>query len=265
MPRPKRETFDPLRSITRLAVGGLLLSYDELQRQMRIWEQETDQHLAAQRRQPSRSKRSNGTAARGGGPAALPTASPTASAQRGIAAQPGETLADVARYALIGLLFETQQHLTPRTRDLQQIDQFASSLIAPLLDVLEQHQLLAPVRAQFRVLVGRGEVEAARWVERGRAEEARSRQLVKVAARMSTETTIHQVVNNNEVRELVQEQGAGIADEVVTEVREHAVSADAFIEGLVRVLLKRRPRAALPLPPRAVRDQAAPSVHPPES
>jgi hypothetical protein len=53
---------------------------------------------------------------------------------------------------------------------------------------------------------------------------------------------------NPEVQELVQTQSIGLAEEVVEEVRERTVSADNFVEGIVRAVLRRPSRSQLPYP-----------------
>jgi dihydroneopterin aldolase len=61
---------------------------------------------------------------------------------------------------------------------------------------------------------------------------------------------------NEEVQELVQSQSAGLIDEVIEEARERTVSADNFLEAVVRSVLRRPPRWELPEPPQEVKQQA---------
>jgi 16S rRNA A1518/A1519 N6-dimethyltransferase RsmA/KsgA/DIM1 with predicted DNA glycosylase/AP lyase activity len=67
---------------------------------------------------------------------------------------------------------------------------------------------------------------------------------------------IDYLTTNPEVQELVQLQSTSLATEVVEEVRERSVSADTFLEGIARSLLRRVPRAFLPEPPPEVRSAA---------
>lgn len=89
----------------------------------------------------------------------------------------------------------------------------------------------------------------ARWVEVGRAEEARSRALARVAFDKTVDQYIEYLTTNPEVQELVQTQSTGLANEVIEEVRERTVSADSLLEGMARSFLRRLPRRALPPPP----------------
>jgi uncharacterized RDD family membrane protein YckC len=87
--------------------------------------------------------------------------------------------------------------------------------------------------------VERGETELERWVERGRAEEERSRALLQTALIQTVDTSMDHVVENPKVQELVEEQSTGVAEEVAEELRERAVSLDMLVERLVERTLRR--------------------------
>jgi hypothetical protein len=59
-----------------------------------------------------------------------------------------------------------------------------------------------------------------------------------------------------EVQDLITGQTTGLAGEVLDEVRERTVSGDSFLEGIVRAVLRKTPRAELPPPPLEVRQSA---------
>ena len=61
---------------------------------------------------------------------------------------------------------------------------------------------------------------------------------------------------------MVQTQSIGLAEEVVEEVRERTVSADNFVEGVVRAVLRRPSRSELPYPPEELRLRAIPTHSP---
>lgn len=223
----------PIRSLTRLAVGGLLLASDNLQRQMRIWEQETTQIV------PEQSDASEETTNKG---RAAQSLSPS--------------LEDIGRYALIGLIFETQNRIAAAHQGVQQADQTLGKLVAPLIETVQNTPALTPVREQFETMMARGEAEVYRWVTLGRTEEEYSREYVQTAFQISVETSIHEVVQHPEVHELVQQQSAGLVNEIVEEVRERAVSIDTFSEQLIRRWFGLTPRDELPEPPDSVREHA---------
>jgi hypothetical protein len=236
---PQQEPdFQPLRSLTRLAVGGLLMVQEELTYHMRHWEQEANRQRAEQRQQTLPAADDDDAEA---STPALPPALP-----------PAETPAEQVRFALVGLLFETQERLSPSQRTPGPLDKLAASL----LQTIDTNPALDPVRQQMNRLVERGESEVNRWVARGRSEEMHSRQYVDTALQRSFESSIHGVVQHAEVREMIHEHSAGLADELVEEVREHAVSTDDYLERIVRKYLKRKPREELPEPPEEVRRRA---------
>jgi hypothetical protein len=120
----------------------------------------------------------------------------------------------------------------------------------------------APVHRSYKDWVERGEREVERWISLGKEEEKHSRLLAEIAFDKTVDTYIEYLTNNPEVKELVQSQSTGLATEVIEEVRERTVSADTFLEGLARSLLRREPRSHLPVPPANVRLNAASFRHP---
>ncbi len=230
---------NPFHSLTRLAIGGFLLANDELQRQMRVWEQETARLLD----EAQRSRTSTPLTRHNERPLALPP-------------PPAGTSPDDVRYALIGLLFETQARLAPRQRAQRQ-DTPIDVLAEQLTHAAHTSHALAPLVQQLETLANRGEAEVQRWIEIGRSEERYSRELVQTAARSTVQTSIHEVVQNPEVHELVQQQGAGLRDEIIEELRERAVTLDTLAERFTRRLFARPQRETLPEPPEEVRAHAA--------
>jgi hypothetical protein len=237
MPQQNKD-FQPLRSFSRLALGGLLMMQQELTDQMRRWEQEASRQRTEQRQH---------TFPTGGGDSVE-----TDAAARPVLPAPADTPAEQVRYALVGLLFETQERVAQAQRNPGPLDK----LTASLLQTIDTNPALEPLRRQMDTLVARGETEVNRWIARGRSEEMYSRQFVDTALQRSFESSIHGVVQHAEVREMIHEQGAGLADELVEEVREHAISTDDYLERLVRKYLKRTPRENLPEPPESVRLRA---------
>jgi dihydroneopterin aldolase len=77
-----------------------------------------------------------------------------------------------------------------------------------------------------------------------------------VALTERVDKAIDYLTANEEVQELVQSQSAGLIDEVIEEARERTVSADNFLEAVVRSVLRRPPRWELPEPPQEVKQQA---------
>jgi uncharacterized RDD family membrane protein YckC len=150
-----------------------------------------------------------------------------------------------ARQALVGMVFDTGERAAQRGgAALGQARRRARVITGPTARWAGRSRLLAPARRRYEALVERVEAQVERWVERGRAEEARSRSLVETALMQTMDTTIDQITESPKVQELVEEQGTGLAQEVVEELRERAVSLDMLIERLVGRILRRPPRLA---------------------
>lgn len=214
-----------LQSLTRLAIGGAEVSAIELMRRLRQWELQASELLHANL------------------PAGAVDSHPAAAEVQ-------------ARYALIGLVFELQDHAHRQwgviSRLQRRLLRWLGAALQPILD----SPLAAPSRRQIDRLAARGQQEVQRWIERGRSEEQRSRALASLAFDETIDAFLEYLTQNPEVKDLVQSQSTGLANEVLEEARERAVSADHFLESLARSLLRRVPRNRLPEPPPELRQRA---------
>jgi len=77
-----------------------------------------------------------------------------------------------------------------------------------------------------------------------------------VAINETVDDTIGSFADNPEIQQLITTQTTGLVEEIVEEVRERTVGADLFLEGIVRMILRRKPRYQLPSPPLAVQNRA---------
>jgi hypothetical protein len=116
--------------------------------------------------------------------------------------------------------------------------------------------MLSPFRRNFESLVQRGQDEVDRWIVIGRTEESNSRLLAQTAIIESVDEGVEYFAANPEVQNLVQTQSISLAGELITEVRERSVSADTFLEGLVRMMFRKSPRSELPPPPPQIQAEA---------
>jgi hypothetical protein len=125
-------------------------------------------------------------------------------------------------------------------------------------------RVFSPVRVPFESLVERGQAQVNYWRELGRAEEAFSRALAQDTAEQLIDTTVDTVGSDPRIQgivlDIIQQQGMGIADEAVEEVRERTVSGDMLLERPVRSVLRRRPRESLPAPTEMIRNLPKPSA-----
>jgi hypothetical protein len=220
---------DILRSLTRILVGGALLSWDELLAHLRLWEIRM-QYIRARQQM-----------ARAGTPDLRRLATPPSSQ--------ADSTAETMRYALIGLLFESQNRFRKRTAEaLGLADKTTGAFWKPLRDWMERSRLARPARSRLDSLIERGEMVVDQWVQEGREEEEHSRQLATVAAQETFSTSMDQLGRAPALQDLVRQQSAGLTKDVLDEVRERTVSADTVVEHVARSLLRRAPRTSLPAP-----------------
>jgi hypothetical protein len=249
-----------LRRVTRLVIGGALNGLDGLRRKMEVWEAKETAQAAetgqpASQAEPGLQEQPEGRAALEARPPALPA--------------PGqvEERRDKVRLAMIGLVFSTGQGagrvLRLAGRATRLAGNLADDVISPVARPVVNSRLFSPIHRRLDSWAARGEAEVEGWIDLGRQEEQASRSLAEAAMHERIENAIDYLTANEEVQELVQSQSAGLVDSVVVEARERTVSADNFLEALVRSVLHRTPRWELPSPPPEVRHQATPPRHHP--
>jgi hypothetical protein len=156
------------------------------------------------------------------------------------------------RQVLVGFALDTQSRLSRTARAILRRGDQVTGGVGRALDPVFSSTALSPVRGPFASLVERGQAQVNYWRALGRAEEAHSRALAQDTAEQLIDITVDTVASDPRVREIAQDiisqQGMGMAEEAVEEVRERTVSSDMLLERPVRSLLRRRPRESLPAP-----------------
>jgi hypothetical protein len=228
-----------LRSLTRLVIGGALAGYDGLKNRLSLMESELDNEVIDIIETP----------------AASDDFTHDNSADIQIKE---ETHTDHLRYAMIGLIFNTQDALRKRIDSVDHLSIRAGKRLDKLASPMYGSRLFAPLRNRVDKLAKRGEEEVNRWIEVGRKEEKRSRDLANKALTEQVDNSIQYLTSNPEVQELVQSQSVGLIGEIVEETRERTVSADYFLEAWARTLLRRPMRSELPEPPPDLKTRALP-------
>jgi hypothetical protein len=238
--------FKPLRSLTRLVVGGAILGAEELMNRLEDWEQEIEQEPVDTI------------------PAEM-VVYDVVDESVSVEINGFQTLVDSikTRHVLVGLLFDSQNKLEQRLKSLRRFERSASRRLFAPIKPLGKSRLGQRFTARFEDLVRRGESEIARLAEIGKVEEYRSRKLALTATTETVDDSIDYLTDNEELQELITMQGVGIAGEALEEVRERTVSADDFFESVVRSLLRRTPRRQLETPSREVRLRSV-RIRPPE-
>jgi hypothetical protein len=165
------------------------------------------------------------------------------------------------RHAVVGLVFSARHALLRGVKRLDRLQQRIGWRIAEAARPVNRLPLMRPFQQRFDDLLQRGEREVDLLMRLGERESEISRALAQTALHEQVEESIEYLAEHPEVKELVQLQSTGLADEAVEEIRERSVSADNFVEGLVRYMLRLLPRQEIPPPPQEVRERAE-KLHP---
>jgi hypothetical protein len=215
-----------LRSLTRLVIGGVMVGLDSLLTNLDAWERQLEEQESQK---------------------IVAVDAPQAA---------GEEQTPRLEHALVGLVFEAQDTLLAGMEKADRLSQAVIRLNSFWLKPLQRSWPVRTLAHQMDRLTERGETEVKRWAERGRVEVEQSRRLAETAVSETVESGIESLTTNPEVRDLVQTQSTGLANEVLEEIRERTVSADNFLEGIARRVLKRTPRPELPEPSEQVLERA---------
>ncbi len=160
------------------------------------------------------------------------------------------------RHTVIGVIFEGEEKLEQGLTSLKRSGDIVNRAAVPILKPLQKIGKIFPGQKGFDQLVQRGQSKVDRWENRGREEETKSRQLAQEAATSTVDQSILYMAENKAITELIQTQGMSLAEQILELVRSDAVSADYFFEGLVRYVLRRKPRYLMPPPDLKVQEQA---------
>ena len=203
---PDAEPFDPLDSLTRIAIGEVVEGAIELVGYLQQWEA------------PAREEAQTED-------------------------QSDETIDDMVGYAIVGLLFVSQRRVR---RYLPMMLRFAgrtTRLVRSAIRPFVYNPLTAPLRRRGPDIRGHAEGEVERWIAIGRRELPVSRILARHVTADIIDDFIARLAENPEVEILVQQQSAGLVSQVTDGLREQTVTADTAVERIARTLLRRPPRA----------------------
>ena len=235
-----------LRTLTRLVIGGLALGMDELSNRMSEW----DAVASGKPLDPQPPQVEYETHEFTQQPPSLQSGK-----------SKGETTGQLTRYALIGFVFTAENRIRSGFSVLGRLGNRLGRAAEPIAKPINESPALSSARKRYNKLANRGQAQVAQWIDLGRDEEMRSRQLVQVALNETVDTSIEYLAENAEIQELIQSQGTGLANEVIEEIRERTVSADTLFENVLRSILRLKPRSEIPGPPLEARLRAL-SLHP---
>ena len=170
-----------------------------------------------------------------------------------------ESKSDRIRFAVIGMIFDSQEALRKGADLIDKMSRRTASVIDRFTGPVYGSRIFSPFRNSLDKLAQRGQAEVDRWIDIGRKEEKRSRELTYTALSEQVDNSIQYLTSNSEVQELVQSQSVGLIGEIVEETRERTLSADYYIEAWARTILRRPMRSDLPEPPPELKRARFPS------
>lgn len=218
-----------IKSFSRLLIGTIGLGLEELSEHLKKWEESTKESHYSNNSENDREKEIQNLIIH----------------RESIKS---DRFSENLQFALIGLLIDSQERIEDSTQRLRPIGDTLNRFARPFFNTIGRFPLISPIRTGYSSLVEKGEDELNRLILLGRIEYERSHQIAEIAIDDTFDEAVDYLSTNQEIQELIQSQGVGLAGEVVEEIRERAVSADNFIDGIIRPLLKRKPRSEIPPP-----------------
>lgn len=216
---PDSARFDTAAALLRLLVGGALVGMDELRIHLERWQE------AAQ--------------------APAQTVHQTTRTAQTILTPPPRTTSDALRYTLVGMLFETETRMRRGFASMAaRFSRFSrlsgeTNLFYTTLRSDWHRTPFDPLRVRLDDMRFRAMETVDRWADRGWVEEQQSRRMARQATTGVIDELLDYMAQNPEVRHLIEEQGMGMAETAVDEVRERTASADMWIERVAHNLLHR--------------------------
>jgi len=220
-------------SLSKLMIGSLAIGIDELNYRLKMWEEKTRPHRVEDDLD-SIPIQDNG--------------SPKTSNILPYVINDGELQQNEMRYIMIGLINETQSRLVSTTHKLIRIGNRINRISYPIIKPFNRNWLIPPLQKRYADLIERGENELNRLSLVGRSEYEQSRRMAQIAYEDSFEEAVDSLATNPEVQNLIQSQGMSMAEEIIEEVRERAVSADNLLDRIVRNIFRRKSRSQIPPP-----------------
>jgi hypothetical protein len=164
-----------------------------------------------------------------------------------------ETSSEVLRYLALGLLARGQRRAGRRLRTVYYASVGTASWTYDKLNRWTDNRLLRPLRNPVEARLQGWWEEAAQIVEEGRREEQDSRAMAAESVQSVVENILDQVAESEEVdrliMELVGQKSVSFASSLVDNVRTLTAAVDYALEGVLRKLLRRTARHALPPSP----------------
>jgi hypothetical protein len=166
-----------------------------------------------------------------------------------------ETMAQVVGYLALGVAMRGQRRLARVVKRGLRLTTDAASRVLGTANRVTDNRLARPIRAPVERRMWELFMEGQAAIGEGRREVYASRSLSDETLNQLIEEVIQTVAENPEltgaIERVVAGQGVGLGGTMMGSARHLGVSADDATEGLVRRLLRRKPRRELPPSPLA--------------
>jgi hypothetical protein len=167
---------------------------------------------------------------------------------------------DLARYLAIGLTMRGQARLVQGVRRGLHMSLGTASWAAGWLDRATDNRLMRPVRRPVVARLRRLGRQTGQVIREGKQEEQKGKLLAQEAVFEIIDEVIEFVAENPEAADWIQQviggQSIGLATSVRDNARQLTAASDGLAEAMVRRILRRTPRQALPPSPLAGKPQA---------
>jgi hypothetical protein len=179
-----------------------------------------------------------------------------------------DSTSDLLRYLALGLLMRGQRTAIRGARTGFYLSLGTASWFFDKIDGLTDNRLMRPFRRPFTTRLKRMGQTTSDLIVEGRHEEQVSRALATQALYEIIDDIVDMVSENPEVTQMIAEvvggQGVGLATMMRNNARQLSMTSDEAVEGMLRRLLRRTPRKALPPSPLAGQPQTMYSIEMPE-
>jgi hypothetical protein len=179
-----------------------------------------------------------------------------------------ETTSDLLRYLAIGLLMRGQRRAIRGARNGLYFSLGTASWFFDKMHGLANRRLVRPFTRPVSSRLRDLEEATAALMAEGRREEQLSRLLAREAALETIDDVTEIVSENPEVTQMLTQvvggQSVGLASMMRDNARQLGLTSDDAVEGILRRLLRRTPRRALPPSPLAGKAQTMYSIEAPE-
>jgi hypothetical protein len=179
-----------------------------------------------------------------------------------------ETTSDLLRYLAIGLLMRSQRTAIRGARNGFYFSLGTASWFFEKMGGLTNNRLMRPFTRPVSSRLRGLEEATAELITEGKREERVSKVLAREAALETIDDVTEIVSENPEITQMLTQvvggQSVGLATVMRDNARQLSMTSDDAVEGILRRLLRRAPRRALPPSPLAGEPQTMYSIEAPE-